>query len=126
MADTIIKNTTFDCTISADIPNGVPTSDGDVRQLNDTLNALHAAAPLKKFDLERDSVDPELYSYEFEAADGRKWKQGLRFSGGTVMMSFTTQGDEWEESEFVLHRPVRAVCISLVNNFQVSKIRCRW
>ena len=126
MSDTVIKNTTFDCTITADAPNGVPTSDGDVRTLNDTLNALHAAAPLKKFDLQRDAVDPQLYTYEFESADSRKWKQDLRFSGGQVRMTFTTMGDEWLEAEFVLHRPVRSVCIALVQNFQVSKIKVRW
>lgn len=104
----------------------LPSNDGDLRNLVDALFALHAAAPLTKFDVDRDAVDLELYDYRFEAMDGRKWKQTIRVpSGSEAVMTFDVS-DGWKESEFALHRPVRSACISLARNFGVVQVKCRW
>lgn len=124
MSDTELKNTTINCLFSAD--QAVPVDDGDVRVFLDSLKSLHTAAPLTKFDVVRDIVDPTKFSYEFQAADGRKWKQTLWVPvNGEPTMQFTVN-DSWKESEFVLHRPVRAVCIALIRHYGISKIKCRW
>lgn len=104
----------------------LPSNDGDLRNLLDALFALHSAAPLTKFDVDRDPLDLALYDYRFEAADGRKWKQTLRIPAGSEAVMTFDVADGWKESEFALHRPVRSASISLARNFQVQEVKCRW
>lgn len=124
MHTTRLENTNLDLTIESDAVT--PLHDGDVRALVDCLRAFNAMCDLKKLDMERDAVDLTKHSYEFEGNDGRKWKQSIWVPPTeTEQMTFNVT-DKWSESEFSLHRPVRAYCINLVRAFGVSKIKVRW
>lgn len=126
MSQTQFKNTVFDCTMDAP-GNGVPTNSQDARDFLDAIALLHKAIPLTRFDLDKDPVEPDTYSYEFEAADGRKWKQALRAPAGQEEeMTFNTTGDFWKKSEFVPHREVRDRTVALIKVYGCFDIRCRW
>ena len=127
MATTQFKNTVFDCEMEA-AGNGVPTNSQDARDLLDSLAALNAAIPLKKFDVERDAVDLTLYSYKFEAVDGRRWQQSFSIpvDGSEPSMDFDTKGDKWKMSEFSPHRMVREKTIALIKVYGTWKVKCRW
>ena len=127
MATTKFQNTVFDCTMDG-AGNGVPTNSQDARDFLDAIAALNAAIALEKFDLQRDAVDLELYSYEFKAIDGRRWKQMVRVpsSGAVESMSFDTVGDMWTKPEFVPHRDVRDRTVALIRVYGCYEIKCRW
>lgn len=127
MATTQFKNTVFDCEMEA-AGNGVPTNSQDARDLLDSLASLNAAIPLKKFDVERDAADAELYSYRFEASDGRRWRQNVRVpvDGSEPSMDFDTMGDLWRLSEFAPHRAVREKTVALIKVYGAWKVKCRW
>lgn len=121
---TRFENTTIDLTIDSEIV--VPVDDGDCRMLIDSLRALSAATPLKKFDVVRNASEPTEFSYEFEANDGRKWKQTIWVpESGPSSMLFNVS-DPWTEDEFIPHRTVRAICTSMIRTFGVSKVKVRW
>jgi hypothetical protein len=125
MSQTKFQNTVFDCTMDAP-GNGVPTNSQNARAFLDAIEAMHNAIPLSKFDLERDAVDLELYSYKFESVSGKRWNQEFRIADGEVSMSFDTKGDFWMEAEFVPHRDVRDKTIAMIKVHGCFDIRCRW
>ena len=127
MATTKFENTVFTCTMDA-VGDGVPTNSQDARDLLDALADLHGAIPLSKFDVDRDPVDLELYTYRFEAADGRKWRQNVRVpnDGSEPSMDFDTMGDFWRMSEFAPHRLVRDKTLALIKVYGAWNVKCRW
>lgn len=93
----------------------------NVIDLLKALEDMDKAVPLAQFSVDQDSTDLLLYSYTIVAADARRWNQTLRFGTTGVSHTFNVT-DRWLEPEFVLQRPVRALVLQLIRDFQVTKI----
>jgi len=84
---------------------------------------LHRAVPLVEV---RCRLVGGVYRYTFEAADGRKWRQDLTIQPGQEVGQTFSVSDIWLESEFALHRQVRAMAIELVQKYGATDIRLVW
>ena len=102
----------------------IATDNPHVLNLLLSLEALRMAIILIDFNCKVDPGDPLLFSYKFEAADGRKWIQTLRFPVGLAdepWMAFNVQ-DAWLMAEIDHHRLVREHIIALIRSHGVTKV----
>lgn len=90
------------------------------------LDTVHKAVPLTRFQFQLITGDPGRYEYQFTAADGRDWRQRLRFDIlGNPAMTFNEVVGEWRKSEFIAHRPVRDE-IERLYDLGARKIDVKW
>lgn len=102
---------------------------GLVQALLRDLDALDTAVHLDAVEgvvAERLTAVPLEYRYQFKGKDGRRFFQSLLFDNG-VKQTFDTFGGRWKEGEeFVFHRPIRAAVITLIRDFQLSKLTAKY
>lgn len=86
------------------------------------LRAVEAVVPLTRFYLQRTA--PHVYTYRFNAVDGRIWRQTMTFSpdAQNPSMTFNQVTGAWLLTEFIPHRAVREACGRLVNAVDLTML----
>ena len=90
--------------------------------LIEALRTMHAQVPLQRFECIQGA---DGYSYAFVTATGRRWNQTLHVAGATMTMTFNVP-DRWALAEFILHRPIRDLIISLIQHYKLVHLTCIW
>lgn len=106
--------------IEADSDTLIPFQ--DLEEVSSLMNGLNLVIPIKVFTFKQKAVPNEhQYDYEFEALDGRTWKQVIDFSSSTnnPAMNFDI-ADFFLLSEFAPHRPIRNKLIALKAAFALT------
>lgn len=99
------------------LPVTVVLSGTDVTKLSGVAEMLQVVVPINKITLLKQSavgVEPKVFLYKIEAADGRLWKQVMTFDNpGNPLMTFDVI-DAWRLSEFSQQRNVRNAMVAFV------------
>ena len=122
MPKTTISNdlTSFAAKWNTEVDTGNP----DLQELFRRVHVFGRAVPLYSLSLKQyQGPNSGLYTYEFEATDGRKWSQRINPSFGTMNFDVT---DYWKVSEFETHRAVRDKIIFCVQRLELYDLDVTW
>lgn len=116
-----IKSPVLNLEINSD--NMIDASDPDVQNLLRLLELFNKKVSLSSFIVDKES---DHHTYEYEAKDGRIWKQKIYFNSEEPEMTFDVS-DSWKLSEFQLHRPIRdQIIVKIIPKFTINNIECIW
>jgi len=100
----------------------IPPDHVDRVALVRSVSAFHAVVPLVRFRTHQTA--PGVFSYLFEAVDGRVWTQTIDFSASTSdpALTFSVPAG-WKLSEFAFQRPIRDLVVRLIPAFGATEIK---
>ena len=91
-----------------------------------TAQGLHTVVPLVQIEVKPVDGVPNTYRYDFEAQDGREWKQVLDFTDSQEAAMTFDVPDCWKMSEFRPHRELREAVITAVQSGGMTKLEIKY
>lgn len=102
------------------LPADLVISSPDVGAVQGLLEGVNAIFLVAKVVFEQTStigIEPKVFHYKIEAADGRLWQQDITFDNAVNPQMTFNVSNEWRLSEFSGQRTMRNFLISLVAKY---------
>lgn len=100
----------------------------DVHRVHRLLDAMHSVVPLTSVEFNV-TGDPLIFAYEIVLADGRTWKQSIRFDAletdDDPGQTFDVV-DFWRLSEFGTQREIRDALVHLTRGHGLISLEATW